>query len=103
MIGLDGPNPYAALQRAADRQDLTGSADQAAVLAWRLQPEQRHDTTTVPALPAVPNDLDADAYWHRYFDRRRELIDRHASGLRDEVAQWTPVHHTDLGRSSHRT
>ena len=44
MIGLDGPNPYDALQRAADRQDLTGSADLAAVLAWRLQP----DSATTP-------------------------------------------------------
>ncbi|MBE7188195.1 MobF family relaxase [Jatrophihabitans endophyticus] len=89
MIGLDGTNPYAALQRARDQQSLVGTDDVAAVLAWRLHPEQRPGTGPVPALPAVPRGLDADDYWHRYFDRRHELIDRHAGNLRDQVAQWT--------------
>lgn len=91
MIGLDGADPYAALQRAQIRQDLDGSNDPAAVLAWRLQPEQRHDSVTVPALPVVPRSLEADDYWHQYFDRRHELIDRHAGDLRVQVAQWTPT------------
>ena len=91
MIGLDGTDPYAALQRAQNQQDLDGSDDPAAVLAWRLQPEQRHDDGTVAALPAVPHSLDADEYWKRYFDRRHELIDQYAVDLRDQVAQWTPA------------
>ncbi|PZS34712.1 MAG: TrwC relaxase, partial [Pseudonocardiales bacterium] len=91
MIGLDGTDPYAALQRAQSRQGLDCSNDPAAVLAWRLQPEQRHDNGAVPALPAVPRSLEADDYWQRYFDRRHELIDRHAGDLRAQVAQWTPA------------
>ncbi|MBE7190317.1 hypothetical protein, partial [Jatrophihabitans endophyticus] len=45
----------------------------------------------IPALPAVPHSLDTDDYWHRYFDRRRELITTHAEDLRSDVAQWTPA------------
>ncbi|WP_375489903.1 MobF family relaxase [uncultured Jatrophihabitans sp.] len=90
-IGLDGINPYAALHRAADSQDLDNADDPAAVLVWRLQPELRHDSSVVPALPAVPHNLDADDYWHRYFDRRRELIATHADDLRSDVAHWTPA------------
>ena len=90
MIGLDGTNPYDTLQRTHDRQNLDGSADQAAVLVWRIQPERRHDSSTVPALPTVPKNLDADDYWHRYFERRHELIGRHAADLRTQVSHWTP-------------
>lgn len=91
MIGLDGTDPYAALQRAQSRQNLQGIDDPAAVLAWRLQPEQRHDSGTFPALPAVPRSLEADDYWHRYFDRRHDLMTQHAGDLRSQVAGWTTV------------
>ena len=90
-IGLDGTDPYAALHRAAVRQDLENADDQAAVLIWRLEPQLRQDSSVVSALPAVPHNLDADDYWHRYFDRRRELIATHADDLRSDVAQWTPA------------
>jgi hypothetical protein len=39
-IGLDGANPYAALQRAIQVQPLGSATDAAAVLAWRLQYEE---------------------------------------------------------------
>jgi conjugative relaxase-like TrwC/TraI family protein len=88
-IGLDGVNPYAALQRAVQAQPLDSATDAAAVLAWRLQYDESRAAGPLPGLPPVPTQLAQHPDWGRYFDRRVEVLRRDAALCRAEAAAWT--------------
>ena len=97
------PALYAQLQRVALNGDEPGqvlrdeamlvryddhSRDLAAVLANRLEVRDR-GSGPLPWLPPVPPRLVADDFWHRYFDRRAQLIHRHAVAIRADASTWT--------------
>jgi hypothetical protein len=68
------------------RRDLT--RDLAAVLAERLDAHQR-TAGPLPWLPPVPRQLAEDHFWSRYFDRRRDVIQRHGNAVRAAATSWT--------------
>ncbi len=64
------------------------SRDLAAVLANRIEVGDR-GSGPLPWLPPVPRQLGEDHFWHRYFDRRAELIERHGAAIRADASTWT--------------
>jgi hypothetical protein len=88
-IGLDGTNPYDALQRAFQAQPLDSATDAAAALSWRLQYEDSRSPGPLTGLPPVPAQLVQHPEWGRYFDRRIELLNRDADRCRAAAAMWT--------------
>jgi hypothetical protein len=62
--------------------------DLAAVLANRIEACERGNGP-LPWLPPIPRQLAEDDVWHRYFDRRVELIQRHGSAIRASASTWT--------------
>ncbi len=96
------PTLYAQLQRVALNGEAPGqmlrdeavlvrrdhSRDLAAVLAHRIEARDR-GSGPLPWLPPVPPRLAEDDFWHRYFDRRTELIHRHGAAIRANANTWT--------------
>ena len=65
------------------------SSDLAAVLANRIEARDRQGSGPRPWLPPVPRQVDEDDFWHRYFDRRAELIHRHGDAICASASTWT--------------
>ena len=87
-VALTGDEPGLVLRDEAMLVRYDHSRDLAAVLANRLEVRDR-GSGPLPWLPPVPRQLGEDDFWHRYFNRRTELIQRHASAIRADASTWT--------------
>jgi conjugative relaxase-like TrwC/TraI family protein len=93
LAGAAGTDPATVLTDALDQAPLTGAADPAAVLDWRIDPTGGHDTGIGPLrwLPAIPTDLAADTRWGAYLARRSALVSDLADAIRVIARGWTPA------------
>jgi hypothetical protein len=87
-VALNGDVPGQVLRDEAMLVRYDHSRDLAAVLANRIVVRDR-GSGPLPWLPAVPRQLGEDDFWHRYFDRRAELIERHGAAIRAGASTWT--------------
>ncbi|MDQ6936482.1 MAG: TrwC relaxase, partial [Actinomycetota bacterium] len=87
-VTLNGDEPGQVLRDEAVLVRRDHSRDLAAILANRLEVRDR-GSGPLPWLPAVPRQLAEDDFWHRYFDRRAELIHRHAAAVGADASTWT--------------
>ena len=87
-VALNGDEPGQVLREEAMLVRCDHSRDLAAVLANRIEVRDR-GSGPLPWLPAVPRQLAEDDFWRRYFDRRAELIQRHAAAIRASASTWT--------------
>ncbi len=87
-VALNGDEPGQVLREEAMLVRYDHSRDLAAVLANRIEARDR-GSGPLPWLPAVPRQIDEDDFWHRYFDRRAELIERHGAAIRAGASTWT--------------
>jgi len=87
LLAAHNVDPIAQLTQALESRDLAGARDQAAVLAWRLDPAHLTDTTPgpLPWLPAVPPTLLDDPEYGPWLTQRRALVTELAAEVRDEV------------------
>ncbi|MBK8463496.1 MAG: relaxase domain-containing protein [Nigerium sp.] len=76
LIAADGHDPLTELRRAATEQPLTGAADPAAVLDWRLDATGLRGSQPgpLPWLPTVPNRLREHPEWGPYLNARARLV-----------------------------
>ncbi len=88
-VALNGDVPGRVLRDEAMLVRYDHSRDLAAVLANRIEVRDR-GSGPLPWLPAVPRQLAEDDFWHRYFERRAELIERHGAAIRADASTWTP-------------
>jgi hypothetical protein len=106
-VALNGDEPGLVLRDEATLIRRDQSRDLAAVLSNRLEVRDR-GSGPLPWLPPVPRQLDEDDFWHGYFDRRTELIERHGAAIRAGASTWTEqtapawavptLHEPDLNR-----
>ncbi len=87
-IALNGDAPGQVLRDEAMLVRRDQSRDLAAVLANRIEVRDR-GSGPLPWLPPVPRQLTEDDFWHRYFDRRAELIEGHAAAISANASTWT--------------
>ena len=87
-VALNGDEPGQVLRDEAMLIRRDQSRDLAAVLSNRLEVRDR-GSGPLPWLPPVPRQLDEDDFWHGYFDRRTELIERHGAAIRAGASTWT--------------
>jgi hypothetical protein len=87
-VGLSGGEPGQVLKDEAMLVRREESRDLAAVLANRIEARER-DSGPLSWLPPVPSQLAEDDFWRPYFDRRAELIQRHAAAIRASASTWT--------------
>ncbi len=87
-VALNGDEPGQVLRDEKMFVRRDHSRDLAAILANRLEVRDR-GPGPLPWLPAVPRQLAEDDFWHRYFERRAELIQRHGAAIRADASAWT--------------
>jgi len=91
LLAAHNQDPIAHLSQALQDRDLTGARDQAAVLAWRLDPTHLTDTTAgpLPWLPAVPPALIEDPEFGPWLTQRGTLVAELAAEVADQVRSET--------------
>lgn len=87
-VALNGDEPGRVLREEAMLVSRDHSHDLAAILANRLEIRD-HGNGPLPWLPSVPHQLAQDDFWHRYFDRRADLIAGHSTAIRSDASTWT--------------
>jgi len=89
LLTLDGLDVPTVLAEAIGRRSMTGSADPAAVLDWRLDPTGRRGISGPLAwLPATPAMLKNDPVWGDYLARRASLVTELADEVGARARAW---------------
>src|SRR5579875_3636408 len=92
LLAVDGRDPDQALTAAARSRELGSALDPAAVLDWRLDPDDsRLRGGPLPWLPAVPRGLATDADWGQYLSARAARVHEIAQLVSAEAANYTPT------------
>ena len=91
LLCVDGTDPVGRLRTAVAARELTTATDPAAVLDWRIDPDNGSSRGgPLPWLPTVPAAVRTHPQWGSYLADRSARVDVLARALRADVATWTP-------------
>ncbi|MBN9618494.1 MAG: relaxase domain-containing protein [Actinobacteria bacterium] len=92
LLAVDGRDPVQALTAAAGSRELGSALDPAAVLDWRLDPDDsRLRGGLLPWLPSVPSGLATDPDWGHYLSARADRVHEIGQLVAAEAANYTPT------------
>ena len=89
LLAANNQDPIALLTQTLDTRDLAGAHDEAAVVAWRLDPTTATSSGPLHWLPPVPPTLLEDPEFGPWLTRRGALVTELAAEVADQVRSET--------------